>query len=461
VSGDPADVGWLVLWCGLFAAAVYFVLKRARDLQRITSLMNVVALALLGVLLVNAWTAGGLDLLKPRLREAAQRAGLLKTPTTGPYKVFLPLTARSEEREVEDVLTIFDSPLQEGAPATPSTAAQETLPDIYYIIPDTYIRADYLESAYAYDNSEFLSFLTDAGFYVADESQSNYAYTTLSLASSLNFMYLDQVAEFAGATPNSNPAIPLIHNNRLFRSLRDHGYAVVAFSSGFWFTELEEADVFLRPFAHSWRPTEFQSILIGTTPLSLVPILQRTTDDVRRERVLYIFDHFTQAIPLESPKFVFAHISLPHWPFIFGPHGEQIPSRSRVTDYTYDEYAAAYGNQVAFANERLRQVIAAILAQSPEPPVIIVQGDHGGCYGDGCVRTDVAQRMAILNAYYFPDQDYTALYEDITPVNTFRVVLDKYLGANYTLLPDRSYYSSSGSSYVFTDVTDQTTVNPE
>ncbi|HSU72625.1 MAG TPA: hypothetical protein VLJ21_02140, partial [Candidatus Binatia bacterium] len=42
-----------------------------------------------------------------------------------------------------------------------------------------------------------------------------------------------------------------------------------------------------------------------------------------------------------------------------------------------------------------------------------------------------------INAYYFSDGDYSGLYENITPVNSFRVVFNKYLKTNYSLLPDR------------------------
>ena len=51
----------------------------------------------------------------------------------------------------------------------------ETYPDIYYIIMDSYGRADALQSAYDFDNSEFIYSLEQMGFYVASCSQSNYA----------------------------------------------------------------------------------------------------------------------------------------------------------------------------------------------------------------------------------------------------------------------------------------------
>ena len=70
-----------------------------------------------------------------------------------------------------------------------------TPPDIYYIILDGYGRSDVLKNEYGYDNSDFLNALRDLGFTVSECSQSNYAQTQMSLASSLNFNYIDVLSD--------------------------------------------------------------------------------------------------------------------------------------------------------------------------------------------------------------------------------------------------------------------------
>ena len=72
-------------------------------------------------------------------------------------------------------------------------------PDIYFIVLDGYARADVLSSLYNFDNSGFINFLTDKGFYVAKNSRSNYHRTQLSLASAINSEYLDYLRN----APNS------------------------------------------------------------------------------------------------------------------------------------------------------------------------------------------------------------------------------------------------------------------
>jgi hypothetical protein len=52
-------------------------------------------------------------------------------------------------------------------------------------------------------------------------------------------------------------------------------------------------------------------------------------------------------------------------------------------------------------------------------------------------RDELQIKMGILNAYYFPDGDYSLLYPTITPVNSFRMLFDKYFDAGLARLPDK------------------------
>jgi hypothetical protein len=56
--------------------------------------------------------------------------------------------------------------------------------------------------------------------------------------------------------------------------------------------------------------------------------------------------------------------------------------------------------------------------------------------------------MTILNAYYLPGEE-SRLYPTITPVNTFRIILDAYFGQDYPLLPDVSRYSPIDNQYSY------------
>ncbi len=89
--------------------------------------------------------------------------------------------------------------------------AEETasLPDIYYLVFDSYARSDLLADLYQYDNSDFIQFLESKGFYVARCSQSNYNHTWFSISTAFNLDYLENL------TRDGKPArpVPLIKHS--------------------------------------------------------------------------------------------------------------------------------------------------------------------------------------------------------------------------------------------------------
>ena len=44
-----------------------------------------------------------------------------------------------------------------------------------------------------------------------------------------------------------------------------------------------------------------------------------------------------------------------------------------------------------------------------------------------------------MNAYHLPNKDDSLLYPSMSPVNTFRIIFNYYLGADFDLLEDKSY----------------------
>jgi len=64
------------------------------------------------------------------------------------------------------------------------------LPDIYFIILDSYTDNNTLKDIFNFDNAEFLSYLSEKGFFVSQKSFSNYNSSPLSIPSMLNMKYI-------------------------------------------------------------------------------------------------------------------------------------------------------------------------------------------------------------------------------------------------------------------------------
>ena len=113
-----------------------------------------------------------------------------------------------------------------------------------------------------------------------------------------------------------------------------------------------------------------------------------------------------------------------------------------------NEYIEGYKRQLIFINKKVQEMIDRIIINSPDPPIIILQSDHGPLSQLG-LESIYKERMSILNAYYLPNNGQKLLYDNITPVNTFRIIFNYYFGANLKLLIDESYYSTFDQPYKF------------
>ena len=317
-------------------------------------------------------------------------------------------------------------------------ATSSNSPDVYYIILDGYGRQDVLQREYGFDNSEFINGLQKRGFYVAQCSQSNYAHTLYSLASSLNYDYLDTL----GAKDDAE-RIALLKHGAVRKAFEERGYSIVAFPTGWSMTEWADADIYPDYGKSFTTLTEFETLFLDTTMLRVATDYDRLNSkttpysQARRLRVLSMLQTLKEIPSREGKYFVFAHFVIPHPPFSFGADGEWL--EINVNTASHEEIANAYINQIIYINREILQVIDAIQAKSNTPPVIIVQGDHGP---PPDLTNDPAVRMPILNAYYLPGVEAAeALYPAISPVNSFRVVLNRYFESSLPLLADESYFA--------------------
>ncbi|MCA9473305.1 MAG: LTA synthase family protein [Nitrospirales bacterium] len=344
-----------------------------------------------------------------------------------------------------------------------------SLPNIIYIILDGYGRDDVLRESYGFDNSGFLSDLMEKGFYIARNSRANYAQTTLSLASTLNYQYLDPVAQEWGVeTRNRKPLRQLIQHNRLVNVLKKHGYSTIAFSSGISFTELRESDSYLVP-ANALNEWESFFLLQTPVPAFMKTALDYSLYDIHKARLQYVFENLPKAPVTSGPRFVFAHIVAPHPPFVLGRQDSYWQQANTFSfrdgseyryhyDVTSAEYRKRYIEQVKAINQMMRMALSQLLADAERPTVIVLQSDHGpGAELDweDPNNTSFKERLSILNAYHIPDGEDIGLYPSISPVNTFRLILNHYFDESLPLLQDESYFSTMDRPYEFLWVTDQ------
>jgi hypothetical protein len=338
--------------------------------------------------------------------------------------------------------------------------------DIYFLVFDRYGSARSLDLIYDIDDRPFLDRLRERGFQVAPDSHANYVKTTLSLAATLNLNYVDDLVAAQGVASNDHgPINERLSNHAVGRFLRDRGYRYVHVGSNYGPTASSPlADQNLR-FA---GPSDFVGSLYD---MSALPWIARrlgipgTTDRERRYAFTkFQLDALDRLAEETGPAFVYAHLMLPHPPYIFARDGSLVPE-------TVDDARAesdGFAEQLQYLHTRIDALLDRLLARpEAERPIIILQADEGPyppAYGRNTVTYDWATatneeleiKYGILNAMYLPGEAAPELPPTISAVNTFRLVFDAYFGLELPLLPDRSFTSASKfRPYDLTDISDR------
>lgn len=414
-----------LIWVGLITGGFFLILKSKRSLKQLTQVLNVASLIIVMISVINI----------------------------AAYEIqhFKPFGEREHSIAEQQ---------------TASEEAAKLSRDIYYIVLDGYAHHKTLKDVYSHDNWEFSDFLSDKGFKIPSKSCSNYGATFLSLAATLNMDYINGLSETVGIK-SKDQTVPraMISNNKVSGFFKSKGYRIIHLNSGWGPTKYNKhADMIV----NTGRNSNFRMLLFQTT--MLMPWTKNVFGNGARERILNHFDKLAQISEMDGPKFVFAHIISPHPPYLFDANGNPVPESDLDLKGNVWRNREKYRNQLIFINKKVQTLVQEILKKSEIDPVIVIQADHGSAsrmYEPGSggwnnpTQDKLEERLRIFSAFYLPDDAKHDLDEAITPVNTFRFIFNQYLGANFEILPNRTYYSTYQLPYQFSDVTEQVAFDPD
>ena len=322
--------------------------------------------------------------------------------------------------------------------------------DVYYIVIDGFANSATLKNLLGYDNSDFIDYLKKNDFYVAEKSCSNHDRTIFSVTSSLNMDFMTPLADKLGAASvDSYVPLKLLRENRVMKMFKGAGYRIINVCSGFCPTDyMPSADQNIRS---GWGTGFNMSLLHLTLVGALEPYLHLVENEYASTR-LAPMRRAAEIAHLQGPKFVLIHCLLTHPPLIFDENGNHLPLSKQLLAAPYIK--EPYVGQLKFTEKKLKELIDAICS-TDKNAIVILQSDHGSACTDWHDSKQFSvERMRILNAYRVPEKVRAKLYETITPVNTFRILLADMLGADLHTLEDRSYIAiPPAEQYKFQEVT--------
>ncbi len=368
-------------------------------------------------------------------------------------------------------------------PAKPANVQTTGTPNVYYLLFDRYANSNTLSKDYNYNNSDLLNFLSDQGFVTRDQAYANYPFTMQSVSSTLAMNYFPEFNKsFTHDGGNWQTAFPyrtVLDNPPAAQALKQNGYTYNQVSSWWDFTRDDikadnqpTKDFRLRTLGMTFWMTDLQRDIINKSILS--PLLKKGLSFGKHIAILYDLDtaprdNFEQQMAAlktiaansktqKTPQFTFAHVLVPHDPYIFGPDGSD-PTYSGDRDDNGADEVDKYTNQLTYLNTRIKDLIGDIRAKDPGA-AIIMQADEGpypkqfrGTLTPGHYYNPInlpveqmQQKFGVLASYYLPNVPTETVAAQMTSsVNAFRVVLNTYLGYSLDLLPDCQF--ATGDKY--------------
>lgn len=325
-------------------------------------------------------------------------------------------------------------------------------PDIYFIVADGYPSTTYQQTVLGAAYNSIDSFLIEKKFFLINNARSNYNNTAFSMTSTLSMQYVDWMKGASVAKPyHYNLAIAAIKNAPVFKLLNEQGYSLYnlsVFDIGKTISVKREDFLSTTPSAIIFYNTFWNCIRRDILP-EFFPVLR---ERLIRKQQLDNKEHLSKyksynrqvsdsllaiaALPASSPKFVYTHLEMPHFPYFYDSAGKAYPDEI-VFGPAMIKDKERFKNYVAYSNAHISQLLTRVLTQTNGQAVIIILSDHGINDLPGSRKEDA---FSNYSAFYFPDGNYHQLYTGMSNVNTFRVLFNKYFGQQLPLLSDSSIY---------------------
>jgi hypothetical protein len=323
-------------------------------------------------------------------------------------------------------------------------------PDVYYLVYDCYPGTPFLKDYMQFDNSRFDLELKKNEFYVIKKPKSNYNRTAFSIASTLNFQYLQDIQDHL--VPNSKNYSQALLTIRQSDALKIFKF----FNYKFYNLSIFDFENSPAVYKENFLTLPSERILLYNSLIERVrqdlswnfnsPAFRKNEQFLnayqlkKRDFNNLVIDSLLKLpfLPGAQPKFVYAHFYLPHPPFFYDSNGNS-NNIQLVTDEKTFKNKTLFLSYLKYTNNKIIQICNAIKKGSNNKALILLQSDHGFTdFEGGPVEPETFFKNYI--ALFSPDKDYSALYDTISNINTFPIIFNKYFGANIPLQKDSSIF---------------------
>lgn len=347
--------------------------------------------------------------------------------------------------ERRNIIQQFDT-LKSGAS---TKLSQHAYPDIWYIVFDGYPSSAYIRDVLKSDNAGLDTLLEKKGFFLAKHSKSNYNETAFSMAATFSMQYLSWLKETTAQLSSVYyKAASSVEISPVIQYMKAAGYDFYNLSifdfeghpsiqKNYFVTGESKSVILYNTLWESYKRDIRWNFYDAQTNHPAISSEEKKSA-LNKKGLSYndvIIDSLIKLSVItdkRKPRLIYGHVYIPHFPYLYNAEG--VPYKDSVYSKTIFHDKKRFSEYTAYGRKVLASLVEQLL-QNNHQPVIILQSDHGAAlalYDD----SPKFYRFSNYSAFYFPDKNYSMLYDSISNINTFRVVLNKYLGQQLPLLAD-------------------------
>lgn len=387
------------------------------------------------VILVGIYAALLVVRLKPSYLRSFWKGAVLVLGVLIVFNLVTIIPAELEKRQ--------NNQTSVAAQTDQAAAADENHPDIYYIVFDEFAGFDAMRKYWKYNGvDQFVNFLKEKGFFVAENSRSSSIDTLHQLSTRLNYQTYPLDGKYQNTYFND------IADSRVARYLKERGYTIVVFDETRASFAYPAKPPVIADYSFEYDPEtmmssggffdDFGILVANNTMVSAFSNLYDLNNPMleqHKNMISFTVNKLANMSDVPTPKFVYVHLMVPHMPFMFDENGNYV-DQSFHTNWSY--YLGNYIYTTQIAEEMINNILSS--ADPENPPVIILQSDHGArnkaVAGTNSVLLEnypEEYKQHIMFTMNLPGYDFSTIPQDVDPINTFPIVFNYLFDADIPL----------------------------
>lgn len=295
-------------------------------------------------------------------------------------------------------------------------------PNFYYIILDEYGGPENLKFFMNYDNKDFYNFLESKNFNISHSSRNKDVYTYMVMSDLLNFEFISFSEMTSSETTNA------LRNAKIVKLFKEYGYKFNKITTDRVGTEFVVDYKNKYNSGKNYAVETAYDIIINKTALYPFNTQKKNNNiNMLNNDIQYLYE----SVKIENQGiFSFAHILLPHYPYVFDEYGN---TNSTYLYYNWQDNNIYLG-QLKYTNKLIEKFINKIIEEDPNS-VVLIQSDHGcrnlmqrSIHYKERTPTDeeLGYMKSILNVLYYKGEKIDI--EGKSGYDTLKIVVNKILG---------------------------------